>query len=183
MTWRSYTASLYFRLTYPHVCGVVRIKRPKLRLGFGRNNHQFSLIEDLEVANYFDWLTASLNEAELDSDIWPTGASGFLPYWESVARLLQVASLNLVPAHQKRGPLTETKSTLAKRANDGTLLARGDVCSTASQNSSASLRWPKALLLFWTASITCAAYGHAMHDRGWFGALRSVSADFEVCEL
>ena len=29
-------------------------------------------------------------------------------------------------------------------------------------------------------SVTCAACSYAMHDRGWFGARRSVSADFEV---
>ena len=54
MTWRDLTsASLYFRLTYPHVCGVVRIKRPKLRLGIGRKSHLFTLIEDPGVTNYF----------------------------------------------------------------------------------------------------------------------------------
>ena len=98
MTWRDLTsASLYVRLTYPHVCGEVRIKGPKLRLG-GRNNHQFSFIEDPGVANCCDWLTASPNDAQLDSNIWPTGASGFWPCWKSAARLLQVSSFTLVLA-------------------------------------------------------------------------------------
>ena len=70
MTWRDLTfASPYFRLTYPHVFGVVRMKRPELRLGIGRNNHQFPFIEDPGVANYFDWLAASLDDAELDANI------------------------------------------------------------------------------------------------------------------
>ena len=70
MTWRDLTtASLCFGLTYPHVCGVVRINRPQLRFGIGRNNHHFSSVEDAGVANYFGWLTASLNDAELDSNI------------------------------------------------------------------------------------------------------------------
>ena len=113
---------------------MVRIKRPKLRLGIGRNNHQFSSIEESGVANCFNWLTASLNDAEPDSNIWRTGAPGFS------ARLLQVSSSNLVPAGLRTGGVTHhflthqnvvflrTWSTLAKGANHGTPLARGDLC-------------------------------------------------------
>ena len=165
VTWRGLTsASLYFRLTYPHVCGVVRIRRPKLHLCKRRNNHQFSLIEDFGVANDFDWLALSLTDAELDSNIWPTGASGFLPYWKSASRMLQVASFNLVPAGLRAGGThhflfknvgllrrrarSQSERTVEHYLHEATYALQASPC--LEKQSSASLRWPKALPLFWT---------------------------------
>ena len=84
----------------------MRIRRPKLRLGKSRNNHKFSLIEDSGVASYFDWLTASCDCYKIGCSIWSTGAAGSLPYWETAARMLQIASKNLVPAGLRAGGVT-----------------------------------------------------------------------------
>ena len=178
VTWRDLTsASLYFRLTYPHVFGVVRIKRPKLRLGIGRHNHHFPFFEDPGVANYFDWLTAPLDDAELDANIWPTGASGFLPRWKSAARVLHVSSLNLVLAGLRAGGVTHhfLNVGLLRRGARTTCTRRHLLCRALpclEKQSSASLSAA-------SASIPCAACGHA-RPWVWCGALRSVSADFEV---
>ena len=168
VTWRDLTsASLNFRLTYPHV--LVRIKRPKLRLGIGRHNHQFPFIEDPGVANYFDWLTAPLDDAELDANIWPTGASGFLPRWKSAARVLHVSSLNLVLAGLRAGGVTHhflnvgllrrgARTTCTRRH----LLFRASPC--LEKQSSASLSAA-------SASIPCAACGHARPWVVWSASL------------
>ena len=62
-----------FQDAYPHVAGLVTIRRPKLRTGVGRYKHQFAIVEERRLAQYYSWLTADLSARDTAQPIWPGG--------------------------------------------------------------------------------------------------------------
>ena len=95
-----------FRAAYPDVRGLITIDKPKLRTGVGRNNHQFAIVEEQTLADYFAWLTVNLTDQDKQQLVWPGGAQDFIKHWDAALRLLGLTGLDLTPSGLRPGGVT-----------------------------------------------------------------------------